>query len=212
MKFNLFEYDQAGNVITTEYTGPWLIVDNGYLSWSTTVPPFKATADEKQRRWSHWLESLRKDVECTFGIMKGRWRILKTGIRLHGVEVADNIWKTCCALHNWLLEIDGLDGEWESSISMHDTRDVLNHVPLALERLHEGWDPRTFDPSGLGPGDDRDQTNLVMETTNPGPAIGQGRNCRTVRCLSLNNFWSKLINHFDIMFKRKQLVWPQRLD
>jgi hypothetical protein len=43
-----------------------------------------------------------------FGILKGHWRILKTGVHLGGVEVADKVWKACCALHNWLLEIDGL--------------------------------------------------------------------------------------------------------
>ena len=52
-------------------------------------------------------ESIRKDVECVFGILKGRFRILKAGIRLHGVDNADSIWSTCCALHNLLLEIDG---------------------------------------------------------------------------------------------------------
>ena len=55
---------------------------------------------------------MRKDVECTFGILKGRWRILKTGIRVEGVDVVDKIWLTCCALHNWLLDIDGLDIAW----------------------------------------------------------------------------------------------------
>ena len=59
---------------------------------------------------------MRKDVECTFGILKGRWRILKSGIRLSGVECADDIFLTCCALHNWLLEIDGLDKEWRHGI------------------------------------------------------------------------------------------------
>ena len=58
-------------------------------------------------RWSKWLESMRKDVECTFGILKGGWCILKSGIRLQGVESVDKIWLSCCALHNWLLEIDG---------------------------------------------------------------------------------------------------------
>jgi hypothetical protein len=208
IKFPLFEYDPAGNVITTEYTGSWLIVDNRYLKWLTTVSPFKVTALEKERRWSHWLESLRKDVECTFGIMKGRWGILKTGIWLQGVEVADKIWKTCCALHNWLLEVDGLDGEWDGHISMHDARDVLNHIPFALQRLHEGWDPRTYDASGLGPGDDRLDVEVEMRANVPATLI---RNCRTVHCLSLNAFRSKLIDHFGIMFKRHQLVWPQRL-
>ncbi len=43
---------------------------------------------------------------------------MKLGIRIQGVDVVDNIWLTCCALHNWLLEIDGLtDAEW-SEVSM----------------------------------------------------------------------------------------------
>jgi hypothetical protein len=34
-----------------------------------------------------------------------RWRILKTGIQLHGVPVVTDIWcwKTCCALYNWCV-------------------------------------------------------------------------------------------------------------
>ena len=31
---------------------------------------------------------------------------------MHGIEVCDRVWLTCCALHNFLLEEDGLDGEW----------------------------------------------------------------------------------------------------
>ena len=53
-------------------------------------------------------------MECAFGILKGRWRILKTGIRVQGIEAVNKVWLTCCALHNWLLEIDGLDSDWES--------------------------------------------------------------------------------------------------
>ncbi len=52
------------------------------------------------------------DVKCTFRILKGRWRILKCGVRVHGVDKVDIIWLTCCALHNWLLEIDGLSNVW----------------------------------------------------------------------------------------------------
>ena len=39
LPFELLEYDKAGNVVVKHYQGPWLIVDNGYLKWSTTVPP-----------------------------------------------------------------------------------------------------------------------------------------------------------------------------
>ncbi len=79
--FELLDYDRLGNIISVMYKGVYVIVDNGYLQWSCTVPPFTITSDIDEIRWSKWLESMWKDVECTFGILKGRWRILKSGIR-----------------------------------------------------------------------------------------------------------------------------------
>ena len=101
--FELFDFDENQNEIRVKYKGCYLIVDNGYLDWSVTVPPIKKTAFRTEIRFSDWVESMRKDVECTFGILKGRWRILKYGLRLHSLMDADNVWKTCCALHNMLL-------------------------------------------------------------------------------------------------------------
>ena len=61
-----------GTVVDVTYKGVWIIVDNGYHSWATTVPPFSSSVYQDEVRWSEWLESMRKDVECTFGILKGR--------------------------------------------------------------------------------------------------------------------------------------------
>ena len=96
--FHLFERGDNGTIHMVKYKGAWTIVDAGYLNWPTMVPPSKYYVTNAEQRFSRWLESLRKDVECTFGLLKGRFRILKTGIPLHGVEVCDRIWKTCCAL------------------------------------------------------------------------------------------------------------------
>jgi DDE superfamily endonuclease len=87
-------------VVSIDYKGVWLIVENGYLSWSITIPSMKTTIDRQEIRWSEWVESIRKDVESTFGILKGRFQILKTDIRLHGVNSASKVWMTCCALHH----------------------------------------------------------------------------------------------------------------
>ena len=91
VEFELMEKNDEGKIVHIKYKGVWSIVDNGYLQWSVTVPLLKITNNNREMRWSKWMESIRKDVECAFGIMKGRWRILKTGIRLHGVEAADKI-------------------------------------------------------------------------------------------------------------------------
>jgi hypothetical protein len=108
VNFELLAYDKASRIKKLRFSGAYLIVDNGYLDWSCTVPPFGVSNNIDKIGWSKWLESIRKDVECTFGILKGRWRILKSGVRLHGVDAVNSVWFTCCALHNWLLEIDGL--------------------------------------------------------------------------------------------------------
>lgn len=57
--------------ISENYTGAWILVDGGYLNWSTLICPFKHTTSKIEQRWSNWAESMRKDVECTFGILKG---------------------------------------------------------------------------------------------------------------------------------------------
>jgi hypothetical protein len=80
LNFELLACDKDGKVIKLHFSGAYLIVDNGYLNWLCTVPPFGVTNDVNEIRWSKWLKSMHKDVECTFGISKGGWRILKTGV------------------------------------------------------------------------------------------------------------------------------------
>ena len=128
-----------------------LLVDNGYLQWLCTVPPFTITSDMDKIRWSKWLESMRKDVECTFGIFKGRWQILKSGIWIQGIYAVDNIWVACCALHNWLLEIDGLNAElsevsmpvsdWEGDLCDCDFEGLNVRIPWLLARLSQRLEP-----------------------------------------------------------------------
>lgn len=83
-EFTLLEYDASydisGNVVEIKYKDVWFVVDNGYLSWSTNIPSKNNGATYKCIRLSKWLESMRKDVECTFGVLKGRFCILQYGI------------------------------------------------------------------------------------------------------------------------------------
>ena len=175
MVFDLYERGDGNTIVKRRYQGAWLLVDNGYLAWPTTVPPIKSTSSQREIRFSRWLESMRKDVEFTFGILKGRWRILKTGICLGGVEKADKIFLTCCALHNWLLDVDGLSAPWEGAVptnaaagrnevdemmggwdgemGQHDEED-LGALPLAIRNLNNPVAMRSYNQSEMGPGSD----------------------------------------------------------
>ena len=70
--FELYAFNDEGEIILETYKGCYVIVDNGYLPWSVTIPPMKRSSLRTEIRFSEWLESLRKDVECVFGILKSR--------------------------------------------------------------------------------------------------------------------------------------------
>jgi hypothetical protein len=42
-------------------------------------PPFQETTLLDKLWWSQWLESMRKDVKCTFGILKLGGSVTKVG-------------------------------------------------------------------------------------------------------------------------------------
>ena len=51
-EFELYDKGPNGEVITIKYCGCYVIVDNGYLKWSTTVPPMKNTNSRREIRFS----------------------------------------------------------------------------------------------------------------------------------------------------------------
>lgn len=198
--------------------GAYVIVDNGYLDWSTTVPPLKDSIKKSEVRFSQWLESLRKDVECTFGILKSRWRILKTGIRLHNTEAADNVWLTCCALHNMLLDVDGLSQGWENGVPSFWTTDRngdldVDDIPEAIRRLNNSGgfldNCRSVDLTAFGSQEWREDDDLNEDEYEP-VQVNRG-DVVSVTDLPLKQFRSMLIENFDFQYKHSRIVWPKRL-
>ncbi|CAB1104922.1 unnamed protein product [Ectocarpus sp. CCAP 1310/34] len=111
-----------------EEKGCYLLVDNGYHKWRTLIPPSKCPIDRGDLIFSKRLESARKDVECYFGILKGRFRINKLAIGFHKQEYIDNVFFTCCILHNMLHSFDNRgdmseEPNWAGSAGLHNAAD-----------------------------------------------------------------------------------------
>jgi hypothetical protein len=51
------------------------------------------------------LESVRKDVECVFGIIKKRFKVLDYGFKFRSMAICEKIFYTCCCLHNEMLDM-----------------------------------------------------------------------------------------------------------
>ena len=91
-KFEVMQYDDNRNVVHQQYQGVWLISDNGYLCWSTTVLPLKESSSSTHLLFYEWIESIRKDIECAFGILKGTFCILKYGMIFGSVKHCDSLY------------------------------------------------------------------------------------------------------------------------
>jgi len=76
---------------------------------------------------------------------------------LWGVGACDKIWCTCCALHNWLLDINGYSYPWDDDLGIFDDNEVENNVsPAVLQQLYMLAARHAYDTSGMGRGSDMD--------------------------------------------------------
>ena len=86
------------------------------------------------------MESVRKDIECCFGRLKGRWRLFKRGILFSSREKIDNAWFTACILHNMLHKQNGLDTMEETS-DWVGTAGPVEHGPEAAVSTADEREP-----------------------------------------------------------------------
>jgi hypothetical protein len=89
--------------------GVYLICDGGYHLWRILQRCNVVSSDPKMMFLMNRISSARKDVECTFGIVKARFRILKYPILCQELSDVNNIFTTCCVFHNLLLSYDSGD-------------------------------------------------------------------------------------------------------
>ena len=132
---------------------------------------------------------------------------MKSAIWIQVVNAVDNIWLTYCVLHNWLLEIDGLNAEW-SEVSMQvsdwegdfddcDFKGVNVKIPWSLARLSQRLEPRMLDLSGMGPGIDVCEQCMQPDPENDPDPVGVN-GVKLVNSMLLKVFWRKLVNHFCV--------------
>ena len=140
---------------------------------------------------------------------------------MHGVKAADRVWLTCCALHNWLLEIDGLSSEWDGEIGKFDIDPENDDIPFALRRLDNGESRRNYDSSGMGLGY-IDQEDVCEGNNNNDEPIAMEQDVEVVEDYIINlsgtndvhklssaTMQKKLIKHFNILFKENKIQWPR---
>ena len=142
--------------------GVHTLCDGGYHRWNTTICGAKHTSDPDLKAFSGLCESVRKDIECVFGILKKKFRILNVPQLEHDPSKIDRLVHVCSILHNMVLHHKGLDaiGEEEHHWTQVDAEEARRYG-LKLsdltsftvgsmapynnheeQEVHEGWDAK----------------------------------------------------------------------
>ena len=132
--------------------------------------------------------------------MKGRFCIFRHGVRSRSIERCDNVWKTC-TLHNILFLIDGHYKNWESGACcnweiINDNYEKRNQGKVAKNHLNN--------PS-VG-----HRENKTVQDNDCNLNAYEVNNAQIVRKMPIEIFQVKLIEHFDMRFKRNAIKWPSR--
>jgi len=146
---------------------------------------------------------------------------------LHGVRSVDKVWKTCCTMHNWLLDIDGLLQNWENGVPSEWKRPMGQHsastvrqyaTPLVLSNLHTDKQIHNFDLSDAIAAlhsqtfnnDDDHHDNGDSTVQESVEATANGDQCVVTRHLKLKDFRASLVEHYTIMSTQNKVQWPER--
>nr|GEX39858.1 hypothetical protein [Tanacetum cinerariifolium] len=91
------------------YRQGYYLADGIYPAWSTFVKTFSVVRDEKTLKFKRVQESARKDIERAFGVLQGRWGIIRQPSRAYQINTLKRIMYCCIILHNMILDDEGFE-------------------------------------------------------------------------------------------------------
>ena len=101
----------------------FVISDNAYVCSETLLTPFSANEkkDPAKDAFNFYLSQLRICIEQTFGLMSGKWRILRQPLQMK-LKNAAKVFMCITRLHNFIIN--------EGNISINNSEDCVRELVL----------------------------------------------------------------------------------
>ncbi len=145
---------------------------------------------------------MRKDVECLFGILKLRFKILKNPFQYHSLDIMEDVFVVCGMIHNALVIVDG---GWEEGVSMECTD---NHGSNDLFVEEEGEDV-------VRKVDTETENNVISTLLNQTTTMDMNQTNEVTS--EANDAWASfdskvnaLIIHYGHCYNKGELHWARK--
>ena len=146
------------------------------------------------------MESIRKDVECFYGILKNRFRFCLGPIEVRDYEVIESAFQCCTMIHNLILDYDK---DFHSECCLWED--------INWERLAPDVSEEDLEEMLESAREEREEENLIPFL--PQPELAEG-----AILLKANNkqdyhkLKELLIASFTQQFEMGQVYWPSRFE
>ncbi|XP_069596974.1 uncharacterized protein [Ranitomeya imitator] len=119
------------------------------------LKPYSSKGSTRTKRvFNYRLIRARRVVECAFGILTAKWRVLLTAIKLH-TETVDEVVKACVVLHNYVISQEPVSTDDEDSrTTLWDYQSNSVRTADAVSRMRDNFADYFMSPEGRVPWQD----------------------------------------------------------
>ena len=103
-----------------QFKNLFFLVDGIYPQLSRFVKTISVPLTHSDTKFAKWQESVRKNVERRFGVLRKKFKFLQNPVGLHGVDDMYYVVKLCLCLHNAMVIHRTEVGEDPKTEQMYD--------------------------------------------------------------------------------------------
>lgn len=86
------------------YSLGYYLTDGIYPRWAAFMPAYTHPNEAPMKTFTKWQESYRKDVERAFGVLQGRFAVIRSPAKYMELETIRHVMIACIILHNMIVE------------------------------------------------------------------------------------------------------------
>ena len=107
----MFDDVEQGNTLRVKfflnqrpYDMAYYLADGIYPSYPTFVKSIRLPQSDPDKLFAKYQEGCRKDIECAFGVLQARFKIIREPARMWDIADLAIIMRSCIILHNMIVE------------------------------------------------------------------------------------------------------------